>query len=137
MPIVIAWSVYLISEGNTMITSKVEAKEKITKYKQLFELIIGKPCTLSFDMHRVEDVVITGIELGKTTGLKNAPEKRVLDGKNKSPMIFHVITNQGDLTFALDDTIITALSNGIRLTVPLAKPLSDTRKDIVVDLRIQ
>ena len=118
-----------------MIVSKADAKVKVAQYQELFKLIIGKPCKLSFDSHVFNDVIVHGIELGKTTGLKNAPDKRDWEGKNKSTIIFNILTDSGILTFALDDTTVTPLGNGIRLSVPLAQPLGEKR-EITVDLRL-
>ena len=67
-----------------MIVSKADAKVKVAQYQELFKLIIGKPCKLSFDSHVFNDVIVHGIELGKTTGLKNAPEYRDWETDRKS-----------------------------------------------------
>lgn len=101
-----------------MITKKSEAIELLKRYEILFAPIINKPCTLTFDKHKIEHVNVLGIEIAKTTGMKNAPDKRQSeDGKNKSPMVFRVKTDQGDLIFTFDDTFISSLGNGIRLRV--------------------
>ena len=113
-----------------MITKKSEATERLKSMQPLFDTIIGKPCVLTFDRHSYDGVIVERIELGKTTGLKNAPDKIEHEGKNRSPMIFYVVTNQGNLIFLFDYTIVTALTNGVRLRVSSDKP-------IVVDLRLQ
>ena len=101
-----------------MFTNRTEAKQLVEQYKQRCAIILNKPCTITFDRHTLEHVVITDIQLAKTTGLKNAPDKRITeDGKNKSPFIFELIAEQGTLQFVLDDTQVCAVMNGIRFTV--------------------
>ncbi len=116
---------------------RVDAKEMLQQYQELIARIIDKPCTLTFDKHSFSNVIVKGIQLGKVTGMKNAPVKRMDDeGKMKSPMIFEIQTDQGNLVFPFDDTTVSALTNGIRLTVNLIEPLKDVDK-IRVELRMQ
>ena len=114
-----------------MITKKADAVALLQRYQLLLAPIIGKPCTLAFDKHNLEGVIVREIAIAKTTGMKNAPEKeQTEDGKNKSPMIFEVKTDQGTLIFTFDHTTVTALGNGVRFRVAAEKPYD-------VDLRLE
>lgn len=114
-----------------MITKKSEVLELLKRYESILAPIINKPCTLTFDIHRIEHVNVHSIEIAKTTGMKNAPDKRQSDeGKNKSPMLFKLHTDQGDLFFAFDDTIVSSLGNGVRFRIAAEKVFD-------VDLRIE
>lgn len=120
-----------------MILKKKEAVEKLQLYKDLFSKVIGKECTIKFDMHEASGFIVTGIELQTLAGVKNKPDKVILeDGKRKSPMMFVIENNQSPLIFIFDDTIIAPLSNGIRITVPLDKPLNG-RSVQEIDIRLE
>jgi len=97
---------------------KGDATQLIEQYKQLLIPYLDTGLELSFGVHKTFGVIITGIELGKTTGMQNAPDKRITeDGKNKTPMIFNVITNDCVLVFIFEDTTVSPLFNGIRFKV--------------------
>jgi hypothetical protein len=102
-----------------MITKRSEAKSLLETYHALFEKIINKPVVITFNKHRFDGVIITGIQIAKTTGMKNAPDKRITDeGKNKSPLLFEITTKAGNLQFSFDDTKVSSLTNGVRLSIP-------------------
>ncbi len=119
-----------------MINKRAVANELIEKYKELFKLLIGRPCTLKFDKHEFPDVVPLDIKIAKTTGRKNLPDMRMDEdtGKNRTPMFFVVETNAGELLFSLDDTAVNAITNGVRMTVKLDKAIAN-KEEIIVDIR--
>ncbi len=118
-----------------MITRRKEASELLQQYQKIFDRVMNKPVTIKFDMHKLEDVIVTGLALAKTTGMKNAPNKRITDdGKNKSPLLFEVQTADGNLQFAFDDTQVSPLTDGVRLTIPLKR---STKDKLEIDMRLQ
>jgi|SRR5215216_6514450 len=119
-----------------MITKRKEAKELIAEYEKIFAPILHKACTLTWDKHEFEDVIVTGIEIAKTTGRKNIPDKRENGEKNSTPMLFVVNTDSGELLFALDDVQVSAIFNGVRITIPQLDSIVEA-KEIEVDLRLQ
>jgi hypothetical protein len=118
-----------------MITKKKEAQEQLELYKQVFAKIIGKECTVKFDMHEVDGFIVTDIKLQTLAGVKNKPAKVEYEGKNKSPMMFVIENNQAPLIFLFDSTLIAPLSNGVRITVPLEKPLNG-KSVVEIDIRV-
>lgn len=118
-----------------MITKRKEAKELIAEYEKIFAPIIGKPCRLTWDKFDFEDVVVQGIEIAKTTGRKNIPDKRENGEKNSTPMLFVLNTDQGELLFALDDVQVSAIFNGVRISIPQENPVTEA-KTLEIDLRI-
>lgn len=118
-----------------MITKKKEAVEMLQLYKTVFEKIIGKECTIKFDMHEVGGFIVTDIVQRSLKDVNHKPEKIEFEGKKRSPMMFEVVNNQAPLYFIFDTTIVAPLSNGVRLTVPLAVPLND-KSVIEIDIRI-
>jgi len=118
-----------------MITKKKDAQELLVQYKALFAKIFDKECTIKFDMHEVEGFIVTDIVPRTLQGVKNKPEKVEYEGKMKTPMMFELVNNQAPLYFLFDKTLIAPLSNGVRLTVQLDKPLND-KSTIEVDIRI-
>lgn len=119
-----------------MLTKKKDAVEQLQLYQQLIAGLIDKECTIKFDMHQSNGFIINGIKLQTLQGIKNKPEKRSFDGKQKSPMMFVIENNQAPLIFAFDDTSIAPLSNGIRITVALEIPLYD-KEVIEIDIRLK
>lgn len=117
-----------------MITKKKEAVELLQQYKALFASYIGKELTLSWNVHSYDGVIIKDITQITLQNVKTKPNKREYEGRQKSPMMFQIETNQGNLVFVFDDTIVSPLVNGIRLTVALDKPLNGANA-IEVDLR--
>lgn len=118
-----------------MLTKKKDAVEQLNIYRALLEKIVGKECTISFDMHTSDGFIVSGIELISLQKLKIKPDKREFDGKMKSPVMFEIQNNQASLVFAFDDTVIVALMDGIRIIVDLDKPLNGKDK-IEVDIRL-
>lgn len=119
-----------------MITKKKEAVEQLQLYKDLFAKIIGKECTIKFDMHEASGFIVTDIRQQTLAGVKNKPDKVDYEGKKKSPMMFVIDNNQAPLIFIFDDTIIAPLSNGIRITVSLDKPLNG-KSNMEIDIRLE
>ncbi len=119
-----------------MITKKKDAVEQLELYRLLFAKILNKECTIKFDMHESSGFIVTGIEIQTLQGVKNKPDKVEYEGKRKSPMMFVIENNQAPLIFTFDDTIIAPLSNGIRITVPLDKPLNG-RSVQEIDIRLE
>jgi hypothetical protein len=113
-----------------MLISRKDAKEQLQEYKQMFAPIIGKPVIITFDKHIARDVIITDLDLVKTTGLKNAPNKRIIDDKHKTPMLFQIVADQCTLQFVFDDTTVSAITNGVRLSIQ-----QENTKAIEVDIR--
>lgn len=119
-----------------MIVKKKDAMELLQQYQNLFVKLFDKPCTIKFDMHESHNFVISGIELQTLQGVKNKPDKVDYDGKKKSPMMFTILNNQSPLIFIFDDTIVSPLSNGVRLSVRLNKPINN-KEVIEIDIRIE
>jgi hypothetical protein len=95
-----------------------EAQQLIEDYRaRYFNELQGSTCTLSFNGHTITGVAIADVLLAKTTGMKNAPNKRQKEDKQYTPLLMEVITNQGKLLFAIEDTAIAAIYGGIRLRV--------------------
>lgn len=118
-----------------MITKKKEAVELLQLYKELFLKVIGKECTIKFDKHSVDGFIVTDIVQRSLKDVNHKPEKIEFEGKNRSPMIFEVVNNQAPLYFLFDKTIVSALGNGVRLTIKLDQPLND-KEVIEVDIRL-
>lgn len=100
-----------------MASRRTDAKGQVEIWAKLFEPYIGKDMTLSF-AHKFNfpGVYINRIELAKTTGMVNAPEKRIGDdNKPYTPTIMQIITSAGILRFVIEDTKIASLANGIRI----------------------
>ena len=119
-----------------MITKKKDAIAQLQLYKDLFDKIIGKPCTIKFDMHNEGGFVVLDIVQRSLKDVNHKPDKVEFDGKKRSPMIFEVVNNQAPLYFLFDDTIVSALGNGVRLTVPLDQPIND-RTVMEIDIRLE
>jgi len=119
-----------------MITKRKDAKELIAEYEKIFAPIIGKPCTLTWDKHKFDDVIVAGIDIAKTTGRKNIPDKRENGDKNSTPMLFVLNTDQGELLFALDDVQVSAIFNGVRIIVLLEDSITEAQT-VELDLRLQ
>jgi hypothetical protein len=100
-----------------MITKRSEALIQIESYKAILDCLFDKPARLLFAKHDLA-VIVHGIELVKTTGLKNAPAKRTdTDNKRRTPMLFALKTYDGDLLFLLDDTKVVSIHNGVRFII--------------------
>jgi len=119
-----------------MITKKKEAVEALSIYNKLIENIIGKPCVVSFDRHTAHGFIIESIEQVSLKNITHKPDKVEVEGKNKSPMLFQIKNNQCPFIFTFDDTIITGLGNGIRIIIPLDKPLNG-KKEMEIDIRLE
>lgn len=117
-----------------MLIKKKDTTEILKQYTKLIEPLIGQECVLSFDMHNYGGIVISGLAPKTVGSLKNTPDKREFEGKSRSPLMFEIQTNQGNLIFLFDDTEVYPLVNGIRLVVQLDKPLNGNNA-IEVDLR--
>lgn len=126
----------LIYKENYMITKKKDAIEYLQRYKAIFTPILDKPCTISFDMHISDGFIVTDIIQRSLKDVKHKPEKILFDGKSRSPMIFEIVNNQAALYFLFDDTTVTSLGNGVRLSIPLDKPIND-RTVIEIDIRLE
>lgn len=95
-----------------------EATQLITEYKErYFTDLLGMPCIVSFDVHTLPGVIIKDVRLAKVTGMKNAPDKRMADGKQYTPRLIQIETNDGSLFFVLEDITIAVIHNGIRITI--------------------
>lgn len=111
-----------------MFTKKSEVKPILEQYQKLFAPYIQKLCTITFDKHILTNVRIYELALCNTTGLKNAPNKRTdSDGKQRSPLLFSIHTDSGDLQFCFDDTQVAPIMDGIRITVG----------SFVIDIRLE
>lgn len=99
-----------------MASRRGDSKVLIEQWAKLFEPYLNKDMTLSFAKFRYPGVIIRSIELAKTTGMVNAPDKRLDDnGKLYTPTVMQIITSAGVLKFVIEDTQIAALFDGIRL----------------------
>lgn len=120
-----------------MIMKKKDAVEQLIIYKGLLKDIFNKPCIVTFDMHKSSGFIITDIKLQTLTGIKNKPDKVVLeDGKKKSPMLFVLENNQAPFIFTIDDATMVGLGNGVRITIPLDKPLNG-KSVMEIDIRLE
>ena len=118
-----------------MITKRKEAKELIAEYEKIFAPILHKPCRLTWDKFDFEDIIITSIEIAKTTGRKNIPDKRDNGDKNSTPMLFVLNTDQGELLFAIDDVQVSAIYNGVRIIIPQEESVIEAQ-EIEMDFRL-
>lgn len=101
-----------------MITSRKEALDKVAQYTALFEKIKDRRCILSFSKHSFTDVIPHELKLATQNDLKYIkPNKKDVDGKLKTPFVFTIITDVGNLNFLLDDTIVAPLTNGLRFQI--------------------
>jgi hypothetical protein len=119
-----------------MITKKKDAVVQLQLYKDLFLKIIDKPCTIKFDMHAVDNFIVLDIVQRSLKEVNHKPDKVDFEGKKRSPMVFEVVNNQAPLYFLFDDTIVSALGNGVRLTVALDKPLNGKSVQ-EIDIRLE
>lgn len=95
-----------------------EATQLIAEYKErYFTDILNIPCILSFDVHTLRGIIIKDVYLAKVTGMKNTPDKRVSEGKQYTPRLMHIETNDGNLFFVLEDIKLAIITDGIRLTI--------------------
>jgi len=108
-----------------MIVSRKDGQEQVNKYKEVFKPFINRAGTISFDTH-ILPITLLDITLANTTGMTNAPDKRLTsDGKNKTPLVMQLTTDAGNLFFILDDIVVSSLTNGFRIT--LDKTIVDMR----------
>jgi hypothetical protein len=99
-----------------MASRRTDAKTQVEKWAKLIEPYFDKNMTLSFaNKFNFPNVYISRVEIAKTTGMLNAPDKRVgEDGKAYTPPVMQVITNAGVLLFIIEGTRVAPLANGIR-----------------------
>lgn len=109
-----------------MITSRAEAKTIVEQYRQLFAPLLNVPCIIIFDIHTIQNIILKDIVLSTIGSKTNKPDKMLVDGKSKSPFIFDILTDEGILTFVLNDTTVVAITDGIRLMI--GKTVIDIRK---------
>ncbi len=100
-----------------MASRRGDAKTQVEIWAKLFEPYLNKDMTLSFaQKFSFPGVFIDRIELAKTTGMVNGPDKRIgEDGKPYTPVVMQIITSAGVLKFVMEDTTVAPLRNGIRL----------------------
>lgn len=110
-----------------MASKRGDAKTQVELWAKLFEPYLNRDMTLGF-AHKFSfpGVFIDRIELAKTTGMVNAPDKRMESDKQYTPAVMQIITNAGKLRFVVEDTTIVSIANGLRL-------LTDANE---VDLRV-
>lgn len=111
-----------------MITKKREAMELLAQYEKILSPLYNKPCTMRFDMHTFNDVIITGMELGKIGDLDIDIGKHLdpISGKKRSPMIFNICTDSGMIVLPFDSIkMITLGLHKVRVVITLDKPLYD------------
>lgn len=93
-----------------MITKKKDAVERVEEIKKVFNPLLGRTIRMEFDMHCFDGIRIVDIVLASVGNPDVKFEKRQdVTGKNRSPMVFEMITNQGELRFALDDIQVVSL----------------------------
>lgn len=110
-----------------MASKRGDAKTQVEQWAKLFEPYLNKDMTLSFaSKFSFTGVFIDRIELAKTTGMTNAPDKRLDGDKQYTPAVMQIVTNAGLLRFVVEDTRVVAIANGVRL-------ITDANQ---VDLRI-
>ena len=119
-----------------MISKKKDAVELLATYKVLFSKIIGKPCSVKFDMHESIGFIIEDITLQTLKGITHKPGMQEYEGKRKNPMLFTIHNNQAPLIFVFDTTIVSPLGNGVRLSVALDKPLNG-KAVVEIDIRLE
>lgn len=99
-----------------MASKRGDAKTQVELWAKLFEPYLNRDMTLSFaSKFSFPGVFISKLELAKTTGMVNAPEKRMDGDKQYTPAVMQIVTNAGLLRFVVEDTTVAAISNGIRL----------------------
>lgn len=105
-----------------MASRRTDAKQQIEEWKPLFDILLNKPARLIFAKFDFPGVIVQSIELAKTTGMVNAPKKRIdSDGKPYTPNVMEITTNNGPpkgglLRFVIEDTTVAGIANGVRLT---------------------
>lgn len=100
-----------------MASRRGDAKALVERWAKLFESYLNKDMTLSFaGKFKFTGVFIDRIELAKTTGMVNAPVKRMDGDKQYTPTVMQIVTSAGLLRFVVEDTTVAPLFNGIRLT---------------------
>lgn len=65
--------------------------------------------------HKLGPVTITSLEMQKSTGMKNSPEKRVKDGKAYTPTMVAIVFESARLVAVLEDVKFLARHRGVRL----------------------
>lgn len=109
-----------------MASRRGDAKAQIEQWAKLFEPYVNKNMTLSFGKFNFPDVFISKVEIANTTGMVNAPDKRMDGDKAYTPAVMQIVTNAGILRFIVESTVVVAITNGLRLITGVNK----------VDLRI-
>jgi hypothetical protein len=100
--------------------SKVTENE-ITLLKTMFEPCMGLPVVVTItdaergEVAKFDNVSLTGIEVQKSTGMKNAPNKRTKDGKSYTPPMFALVFGNNRLVFVNEDTTACVVYNGVKL----------------------
>lgn len=117
-----------------MTITRKEAKELLAEYNKIFAPILNKPCTLTWGTFEFETTPLS-LDIAKTTGRKNIPEKRENGEKNSTPLLFVILTDSGELLFAFDDVQVTAIYNGARIIIPLDNAVGEAQT-IELDMRL-
>lgn len=101
-----------------MASRRTDGKQQVEEWKPLFDILLNKPARLIFANFDFSNVIVLGVELAKTTGMLNAPKKRIDEtGKQYTPTVMEITTNVGLLRFVIEDTTVAAIANGVRLII--------------------
>lgn len=89
----------------------------------MFETCIGCPVVVTIsdtergDVAKFEGITLTAVVPQKSTGMKNAPDKRIKDGKAYTPPMFALVFGNDRLVFVNEDTTTCVIYNGVRLVL--------------------
>lgn len=89
----------------------------------LFDFLVGKEVSItirteSSTLHKLGPIVFAGASMQKLSTLKNAPDKRELNGKMYTPPMFSLSFDKDScLIFIIEDTTIVARYKGLCLIV--------------------
>lgn len=108
-----------MSDEEVQPKKKRVAKPKVVKADpfERFAPYLNKLFRVKFARHAIEDPVEL-ISVGKkgVTGFNLAPEKRLVDGKKKSPELFALTFAEFELVFVAEDTIVQTTLDGLVIT---------------------
>jgi hypothetical protein len=89
----------------------------IEQIQTTLTFLTNTPVVITFSNHEI-DTQILSVEKQTLATIKGlAPDKRMRDGKMRTPEMFAIITEDGRLTFVNEDTEIIQRTNGVVLRV--------------------
>ena len=103
-----------ITEGFTQMLNKAEAKALLEQWQPLFEPLINHTVNISFSTHTFE-ANVKEVRLATQKEMIHKTDKVESDGKNRSPQVFMLRTEEGSLFFNIDPTTVYAITNGVKI----------------------